>query len=302
MAGGAAWAKALDWEQYSLLDAGAAAARDGETEVLGERLERWGSFTVRRPEPLASRWPQDNGYRWSMPDAWCKGDAGAGTWVLLPGLADKWVISRGRLSFRVGPSGRKQMGLFPEQAPNWDWIARKIRSREAQVELLNLFAYSGGATVAAAEAGASVCHVDASRTAVALAKDNLELSNLAHSHVRFIIDDAGKFVDREIRRGRHYDAVIMDPPSFGRGPGGETWEIHRDLQPLIERCALLIARSPLFMLVSFHTTGLDAGSVAGILKKCGSLSPGATHASEMTMRSESGKTLNCGVTVRWEAL
>ncbi len=302
MAGGAAWAKALDWEQYSLLDAGAAATREGETEAFGERLERWGSFTVRRPEPLASRWPQDSRYCWSTPDAWCKGDAGAGTWVLRPGFTDKWVISRGRLSFRVGPSGQKQMGLFPEQAPNWDWIARKIRSRETPVGLLNLFAYTGGATIAAAEAGASVCHVDASRSAVALAKDNLELSNLAQSHVRFIVDDARKFVDREIRRGRRYDAVVMDPPSFGRGPGGKTWEIHGDLQPLIERCAALVARSPLFMLISFHTTGFDAGSVAGILRRCGSLPPGATRVTEMALQSESGKTLNCGVTVTWEAL
>ena len=301
MAGGATWAKALGWEEYSLLDAGSAGARNSGTEAGGERLERWGSFVVRRPDPLASAWPQDSAYEWAAPDAWCKGGAGSGTWVVRPGLTDKWVISRGQLSFRVGPSGQKQMGLFPEQAPNWDWLAGKIRSKKAPVRVLNLFAYTGGATVAAAVAGASVCHVDASQSAVALAKGNLELSNLSQSPVRFIVDDARKFVDREMRRERHYDAVVMDPPTFGRGPGGETWEICRDLQPLIERCAALISGSPRFMLISFHTTGLDARGVAGMLRSCPALSPGAIHVSEMALVSKSGKTLNCGVTVTWEA-
>lgn len=299
---GAGWAKTLGWDDYSLLDAGSARGPSSSLETRGERLERWGSSIVRRPEPLASGWPQDSAYGWGTPDAWCRGGRGSGTWELRSGLAEKWVISRGPLSFRVGPSGQKQMGLFPEQAPNWDWIDRKVRSRGMPVEVLNLFAYTGGATVAAAVAGASVCHVDASRGAILAAKDNLNLSNLSGSHVRFIVDDARKFVDREIRRKAHYDAIIMDPPSFGRGPGGKVWEIRRDLEPLLERCAALVAPSPLFIIISFHTTGLDARAVEDMLERCATLPPeGAIRSREMTLVSASGKTLHCGVTVTWEA-
>ena len=307
MTKGAGRANTAGWEEYALLDAGgdldaSGVRRPGIEAGDGERLERWGPYVVRRPDPLASRWARDRSYQWDDPDAWCRGDAGQGVWDLRAGLPAKWTISRGRLSFKVGPSGQKQMGLFPEQAPNWDWIEQRIRSHGSCVEVLNLFAYTGGATLAAAASGAAVCHVDASRSALLAAKDNMNLSNLSSSPARFIADDIPKFVAREIRRGRRYDAIIMDPPSFGRGPKGQTWEIRRDLDPLLEQCVTLLDRLPLFVMVNFHTTGLSPADVKLLLDKHITRAfGGRVRSRQMTLTSLSGKALPCGVTVTWEA-
>jgi 23S rRNA (cytosine1962-C5)-methyltransferase len=193
------------------------------------------------------------------------------------------------------------MGLFPEQAPNWDWIRHKLSFRSG-TEVLNLFAYTGGATLAAAASGAAVCHVDSSRSAILAAKENLALSGLPGSPVRLIAEDVSKFVAREIRRGRRYGAVVMDPPSFGRGPKGQTWEIARDLEPLLEGCAGLLDRKPLFVMVSFHTTGLSACTIEQMLDRhIGRIAGGRVHSRRMSLTSLSGKTLPCGVTVTWEA-
>jgi len=282
-----------DWVDYELLDAGG-----------GEKLERWGKYILRRPDPQAI-WPIAGDQSvWEKVDAhYHRSSSGGGSWEYKNKLPERWVINYEGLSFYVEPTGFKHTGLFPEQAINWKWLMGKIKSRPGRTSVLNLFAYTGGATVAAASAGAEVCHVDASKGMVTRAKENLNLSGLGEKPVRFIVDDVVKFVRREIRRGRRYDAVIMDPPSYGRGPKGELWKIEDELYGLIQLCMDLLSEEPLFFLINSYTTGLSPTVVGNMLRlsvkrKFG----GRVSADEIGLPiTLSGLVLPCGAAGRWEA-
>ena len=235
------------WKDYELLDTG-----------NGEKLERWGSFVLRRPDPQVI-WPiaSETG-RWKTADGhYHRSSSGGGEWEFRTKMPDRWSISYGELKFHIKPTSFKHTGLFPEQAVNWTWMMDKIRNAGRPINVLNLFAYTGGATVAAAAAGAEVCHVDASKGMVQWAKENAELSGLASAPVRYITDDVFKFVQREERRGKRYDAIIMDPPSYGRGPNGEMWKLEQNLFPFLEFCTTILSENPLFVLVNSYTTGLS---------------------------------------------
>ena len=282
-----------DWKDYELIDTGG-----------GEKLERWGQYTLRRPDPQAI-WPiTGNEKAWAKADAhYHRSSSGGGNWEYLRKLPHQWTIRHGELEFYVDPTGFKHTGLFPEQAVNWNWMEQKIKGAGRKISVLNLFAYTGGATVAAAHAGAEVCHVDAAKGMVARAKENLALSKLADKPVRFIVDDVVKFVNREIRRGRKYDAVIMDPPSYGRGPNGELWKIEDELYGLISLCIDILSDEPLFFLANSYTTGLSPTVIGNMLrlsiqKKFG----GSVNADEVGLRATAtGLILPCGAAGRWEA-
>ncbi|HPL92850.1 MAG TPA: class I SAM-dependent methyltransferase [bacterium] len=230
---------------YDLLDSGA-----------GEKLERYGKFVVRRPDPQAL-WPQNLTER-----DWQKADANfsaQGKWQLKKALPDRWPVEIDRWKFWIKLSAFKHTGVFPEQAANWQWIYKQIKdSKKKDISVLNLFAYTGGATLAAASAGARVCHVDASKVALNWAKDNAQLSHLSEKPIRWLLDDAVAFVKRELRRGNKYDAIIMDPPAFGHGPTGELWKIERDFVPFVADCAKLLTDKPLFVLVNGYASGYSA--------------------------------------------
>ena len=287
---------AQNWKDYELLDA-----------ADGERLERWGKYILIRPDPQviwhgnghsASEWKRADGvYRRSR--------SGGGEWVVNR-LPQEWNINYGNLRFILKPMGFKHTGLFPEQAANWDWFSGLIRNAVAdgrKIKVLNLFAYTGGATVAAAEAGASVCHVDAAKGMVAQAKQNAALSGLADAPIRYIVDDCLKFVEREIRRGNRYDGIIMDPPSYGRGPTGEIWKIEDSADGLVHLSASLLSDKPLFFLINSYTTGLSPLTLKYILDRhvtdvCG----GISEASELALPVKStGGMLPCGASARWSA-
>jgi 23S rRNA (cytosine1962-C5)-methyltransferase len=280
------------WKDYELIDTGG-----------GEKLERWGKYILRRPDPQVI-WPfHGKKGLWEKADAhYHRSSSGGGRWEYKTKLPERWTIKYGELRFYVEPTGFKHTGLFPEQAANWEWIIRKIKAVKKNVRVLNLFAYTGGASVAAAYAGAEVCHVDAAKGMVARAKENLELSGFKDRTVRFITDDVKKFVEREIRRGRQYEAVIMDPPSYGRGPKGEMWKLEDELFGLIDMCTEVLSSDPLFFLVNSYTTGLAPSVLGNLLHitvagKFG----GTVSADEIGLPiSESGLVLPCGASGRWE--
>jgi 23S rRNA (cytosine1962-C5)-methyltransferase len=282
-----------DWKDYELIDTGG-----------GEKLERWGRYTLRRPDPQAI-WPITGDEKaWRSVDAhYHRSSSGGGKWEYIKKLPPQWTVRYGELEFHVEPTGFKHTGLFPEQAVNWKWIMEKIKGAGRKVSVLNLFAYTGGATVAAAYAGAEVCHVDASKGMVTRAKENLALSGLGDRPVRFIVDDVVKFVARENRRGRRYDAVIMDPPSYGRGPNGELWKIEDEIYPLISRCMEILSDEPLFFLVNSYTTGLSPTVIGNMLR----LSMQRRYGGKVTADevglpvSATGLVLPCGAAGRWEA-
>jgi len=282
-----------DWKDYELIDTGG-----------GEKLERWGKYILRRPDPQAI-WPiRDEDGRWARVDAhYHRSQSGGGRWEFYRKLPERWTVNYGELSFFVEPTGFKHTGLFPEQAVNWKWIIERIKSHSGPVRVLNLFAYTGGATVAAAYAGAEVCHVDAAKGMVTRAKENLAQSGLADKPVRLIVDDVVKFVEREKRRGRQYEAVIMDPPSYGRGPKGELWKIEDELFGLIELCKEILSSEPVFFLINSYTTGLSPTVIKNML----TLSMthrfgGQVSADEIGLpASSSGLVLPCGASGRWEA-
>ena len=285
-----------NWRDYELLDTSD-----------GERLERWGDYILIRPDPqviwrgcaASPLWKKANGiYR--------RSSTGGGSWVKNT-MPAEWYIGYGdRLRFILRPMGFKHTGLFPEQAANWDWFSALIRrAREAepgrQVRVLNLFAYTGGATVAAAAAGAAVVHVDASKGMTAQAKENARLCGLSEAPIRYIVDDCSKFVEREIRRGNRYDGIIMDPPSYGRGPGGEVWKLEDNLFPFVKLCSQVLSDKPLFVIINSYTTGL-APSVLGymlhllVAEKYG----GRVTWDELGLPvTETGLALPCGATGRW---
>lgn len=261
---------ANDWKDYELLDTGD-----------GDKLERWGDVVLRRPDPQII-WPIRNETgAWKSADAhYHRSSSGGGQWETKRELPERWVIGYDKLSFYIKPTGFKHTGLFPEQAVNWRWMMDKIASAGRPIKVLNLFAYTGGATVACAYAGAEVCHVDASKGVVQWAKENVQLSGLGQKSVRFITDDVFKFVQREERRGNRYDAIIMDPPSYGRGPSGETWKLETNLYPFVEFCTGILSDNPLFFLINSYTTGLSPTVMHNILS--------------MTVARKYGGTITCG--------
>jgi len=281
------------WKDYELIDTG-----------NGEKLERWGKYILRRPDPQII-WPiNGNGKLWSKADAhYHRSSSGGGKWEFKKKLPERWQISYKGMSFHIEPTGFKHTGLFPEQAVNWDWIIDKIRSAKRPIKVLNLFAYTGGATVAAAFAGASVCHVDAAKGMVQWAKENISLSGFSDRPVRFIVDDVIKFVQREKRRENFYDAIIMDPPSYGRGPKGEIWKIEDELYPLVELCMDVLSKEPLFFLINSYTTGFSPIVVENILKMTiGKKYKGIVSSGEVGIPvSSTGLVLPCGIFGRWEA-
>ena len=283
------------WTDYEVLDCGG-----------GEKLERWGQVCLRRPDPQAI-WPARRPEIWGQAEAWYhRSERGGGNWEFMKPLPERWTLRYRDLSFYVRPTGFKHTGLFPEQAVNWDWFSSLIHravKKGRSVKVLNLFAYTGGATLAAAAAGASVTHVDASKGMVGWAKENAAVSGLDAAPVRWLVDDCAKFVQREIRRGNHYDAIIMDPPSYGRGPNKEIWKIEDAVFPLIKDCAALLSEQPLFFLINSYTTGLQPGVLTYMLGSA--VAPGrngTVRADEIGLPvTGSGFVLPCGASGRWEA-
>lgn len=281
-----------EWKEYKLIDS-----------ADGEKLEYWDKFLLRRPDPQAIWSQKSEKSLWTKTDAtYHRSKSGGGKWEFFnKSLPESWQIHYRDLTFNIKPMGFKHTGLFPEQAVNWDWFSNLIRNANRPINVLNLFAYTGGATVAALNAGASVCHVDASKGMVTWAKENVTASGLADRSVRYIVDDVVKFVQREQRRGKKYDAIIMDPPSYGRGPSGEVWKIEDELYPLIEDCMKILSDKPLFFLINSYTTGLSAQILTNVLTMTLKSRYGGTVASDeigLPIQS-SGLVLPCGISGRW---
>ncbi|MGI6176700.1 MAG: class I SAM-dependent methyltransferase [Christensenellales bacterium] len=276
-----------DWKEYELLDAGG-----------GEKLERWGDVILLRPEPQAI-WPMKS--KDIKPHAYYKKGSGSdGGWVISQKMPQSWEIAYQDLCFIIKPASFKHTGLFPEQAHNWDFMRRALKSRK-NASVLNLFAYTGGASVACLKAGAQVTHVDSSKGMVNWAKENIARNGLQEQPVRFIVDDVMKFVQREKRRNKTYDAVVMDPPSYGYGPSKERWKLEEGLYPLVAACAELLSERPLFFVINSYTAGLDAQVIGNILRlvvqqRCG----GHVEAHSLGLRVRARNiVLPCGVTGRW---
>ena len=281
------------WEDYECIDAG-----------NGEKLERWKDIILRRPDPLAL-WPiaEESGL-WLQPHArYHRSAKGGGHWEYLKQLPESWNVRYRQLCFKVSPTGFKHTGLFPEQAANWDFMMEKIAGADREIRVLNLFAYTGGATLACAAAGAQeVVHVDAAKGMVQWAKENMVLSHLEDRRIRFIVDDVLKFVAREKRRGRTYHAIIMDPPSYGRGPKGEIWKIEEQLYPLVSACLDILDPHPLFFLINSYTTGFPASVLRNILSSTvlRRHPAGKVEAGEIGLPiSASDMILPCGIYGRW---
>ena len=278
-----------NWKDYTIIDTSD-----------GEKLEYWGKYSLIRPDPQVIWKTEKKHPLWRRADAsYKRSRSGGGAWSENR-LPESWNINYKDLTFKIKPMGFKHTGLFPEQATNWDWMRALIENAGRPISVLNLFAYTGGATVAAAKAGAAVCHVDASRGMVAAAKENAALSGLSDAPIRYIVDDCKKFIEREIRRGRRYDAVIMDPPSYGRGPTGEVWKIEENIDELVALTSEVLSDTPLFFLLNSYTTGLSASTMkyitdARLLSKFS----GTSAADELGLAvKESGLALPCGSSVR----
>ena len=281
------------WRDFELLDCS-----------RGEKLERWGRYTVVRPDPQAIWDTPRSDRRWQRCDGrYTRSSSGGGSWDR-GSLPASWQISYGELTFNVKPMSFKHTGLFPEQAANWDYIMRKVRSADRPISVLNLFAYTGAATVAALAAGASVCHVDAAKGMVAWAKENAASSGVADRPVRWIVDDCARFVEREIRRGRRYDAIIMDPPSYGRGPGGEVWKLEDDLWDFVSLTAGVLSDDPLFVIINSYTTGLSPSVLTYIAESIFTRRfGGRAESRELGLPvTATGLCLPCGAACRWETV
>lgn len=282
--------KADQWHDYEVLDTSD-----------GEKLERWGKYILVRPDPQVIWSTPKKNPLWRGFDArYARSNTGGGQWSKHR-LPERWQIHYRDLTFNVKPMNFKHTGVFPEQAANWDFIDAQIRGAGRPVSVLNLFAYTGGATLAAARAGASVCHVDAAKGMVAWARENAASSGLSDAPIRWIIDDCAKFVEREIKRGRRYDAVIMDPPSYGRGPSGEIWKLEKDLFPFLQLVTGVLSDDPLFFIINSYTTGLAPSVLTCLLDSL--VTPrfgGHSEADELGLPvSDSGLVLPCGATGRW---
>ncbi len=277
-----------EWKDYECIDT-----------ANGEKLERWGNIILCRPDPQVIWDEKADAPMWKKADAhYHRSSSGGGKWEYKKTIPEQWTVNYKNLTFNIKPMGFKHTGLFPEQAVNWDYMMDKIRKR-GSAKVLNLFAYTGGATVACAKAGANVTHVDASKGMVQWAKENARSSGLADAPIRYLVDDCMKFVEREIRRGNHYDAIIMDPPSYGRGPGGEVWKIEESICAFVRRCALLLSDEPLFFIINSYTTGLAPTVLTNLMQMC--LPEGKIESSEIGLKiTASSMVLPCGATGRWE--
>ena len=283
---------ANNWKDYEILDM-----------ANGEKLERWGNITLIRPDPQII-WKEK-----SFPEKWKNANAkynrsntGGGNWNFIKPLPKSWQIKYKDLTFNIKPMGFKHTGIFPEQAVNWDWMMNKIRNSNREIKVLNLFAYTGGASVACLKAGASVCHVDSSKGMCEWAKENVASSGLRERPIRFLIDDVVKFVNREIRRGNKYDGIIMDPPSYGRGANGEVWKFEENIADLVKLCMNVLSDKPLFFLINSYTTGISSQVLENLLrinipKKVG----GKFSHGELGLPMTNSKLiLPCGIYGRWE--
>lgn len=280
------------WNEYELIDTS-----------NGERLERWGDKILIRPDPQIIWNNPKEDVLWSKAHArYVRSKSGGGSWTVYKKLPEVWYVSYNDIKFGVKPMGFKHTGIFPEQAVNWEYASKRIKDANHQVNILNLFAYTGGATLACLNAGAKVCHVDASKGMVQWAKENAALSDISDRPVRWIVDDCIKFVKREIRRGNKYDGIIMDPPSYGRGPNGEIWKLEEQLFPLIKLCSELLSNNALFMILNSYTTGLSPSVMryllgVSLLEKHG----GTVSSDEIGLRvTNTGLVLPCGSTAIWE--
>ena len=283
---------ANNWKDYEILDM-----------ANGEKLERWGNITLIRPDPQII-WKEK-----SFPEKWKNANAkynrsntGGGNWNFIKPLPKSWQIKYKDLTFNIKPMGFKHTGIFPEQAVNWDWMMNKIRNSNREIKVLNLFAYTGGASVACLKAGASVCHVDSSKGMCEWAKENVASSGLRERPIRFLVDDVVKFVNREIRRGNKYDGIIMDPPSYGRGTNGEVWKFEENIADLVKLCMNVLSEKPLFFLINSYTTGISSQVLENLLrinipKKVG----GKFSHGELGLPMTNSKLiLPCGIYGRWE--
>ena len=283
---------ANNWNDYKILDM-----------ADGQKLEKWGDVILSRPDTQII-W-KDKSYpeKWKNINAtYHRSKTGGGTWEYNKKMPQQWQIKYKDLTFNIKPMGFKHTGLFPEQAVNWDWMMDKIKNAKREIKVLNLFAYTGGATVACASAGASVCHVDSSKGMVTWAKENIASSGLAERPVRYIIDDVVKFVNREIRRGNKYDAIIMDPPSYGRGANGEVWQFENNIYDLVELCTNVLSDNPLFFLINSYTTGISSKVLENILNlTVNKEHNGKVSSGEIGLPMENSKlVLPCGIYGRWE--
>ena len=278
------------WKDYEILDM-----------ANGEKLERWGNIYLIRPDPQIIWKKKSFPEKWNLENAkYNRSSSGGGGWKYIKKVPDNWQIKYNNLTFNIKPMGFKHTGLFPEQAFNWDWMINKIQNANREIKVLNLFAYTGGATVACSYAGASVCHVDSSKGMVAWAKENVASSGLEKRPVRYIVDDVVKFVNREIRRENKYDGIIMDPPSYGRGTNGEVWKFEENISDLVELCRNVLSDKPLFFLINSYTTGISSTVLENILRlnmpKKGKISCG-----EIGLPMTNSKlVLPCGIFARWE--
>ncbi len=284
---------ANNWKDYEILDM-----------ANGEKLERWGEVILVRPDPQII-WKQKSfPKKWNHVNAkYHRSTSGGGNWEYEKSMPQSWQIQYKDLSFQIKPMGFKHTGLFPEQAVNWDWMIEKIKKENRTIKVLNLFAYTGGATVACSYAGAEVCHVDSSKGMVTWAKENLQVSELKQRPVRFIVDDVFKFVNREIRRKNTYDAIIMDPPSYGRGTNGEVWKFEENLPELVELCSKVLSERPLFFLINSYTTGISSTVLENILNlTINKKNKGKVSCGEIGLpMTGSSLVLPCGIYGRWEA-
>ena len=282
---------AKNWTDYKIIDM-----------ANGEKLEKWKDYILIRPDPQIIWKEKTHKEMWNKADAiYNRSKSGGGSWNFNKKLPDNWQIHYKDLTFNIKPMGFKHTGIFPEQAVNWDWMIRKIKEAKRPIKVLNLFAYTGGATVACLYAGASVCHVDSSKGMVSWAKENVTSSKLQDKPVRYIVDDVTKFVQREIRRGNSYDAIIMDPPSYGRGTSGEVWQFENNIEDLVELCSNVLTENPLFFLINSYTTGISSEVLGNILNLKISKFGGKISTGELGLPMEkSNLVLPCGIYGRWE--
>lgn len=282
--------RTADWKDYSVIATGD-----------GYKLENWKGVVLLRPDPQViwkSSINMDN-YK-GLSAKYLRSETGGGRWLYKGKMPDEWTVSYKDLKFKIKPMGFKHTGLFPEQAVNWDLMRNLIENAGREINVLNLFAYTGGATVACAKSGANVCHVDAAKAMVERAKENANLSSVEVSKLRFIVDDCKKFVEREIRRGKKYDAIIMDPPSYGRGANGEVWKLETELFSLVELCSKVLSDNPLFFLINSYTTGLQPQVIKNILQIAVAKGKGRVEAYEIGINTqENGVILPCGNSGIW---
>ena len=284
---------AKDWQDYEILDM-----------ANGEKLERWKDIILARPDPQIIWKEKSFPEKWKQVNArYLRSNTGGGHWEYTKKVPNNWQVKYKNLTFNIKPMGFKHTGLFPEQAVNWDWMIAKIQNAKRNIKVLNLFAYTGGATVACSYAGAEVCHVDSSKGMTTWAKENLASSGLQNRPVRFIVDDVVKFVNREIRRGNKYDAIIMDPPSYGRGTNGEVWKFEENIADLVELCSKVLSDKPLFFLINSYTTGISSTVLENIFKlNVGKKYKGKLSSGEIGLPMTNSKLiLPCGIYGRWES-